>query len=82
MTIFRTSRTKLTFGMEQCRPYNKEKLNEQLIYLDRRTVTKVVPAECSEGCLNRVVPPKKELYVPARKAAVKRIVKALKPEML
>ena len=40
MTIFRTSRKKLTFGMEQCRPYNKEKLNEQLIYLDRRTVTK------------------------------------------
>ena len=27
--------------MEQCRPYNKGKLNEQLIYLDRRTVTKV-----------------------------------------
>ena len=59
--------------MEQCRPYNKGKLNEQLI-------TKVEPAECSEGCLNRVVPPKKELYVPARKA-VKRIVRPLKPEM-
>ena len=42
MTIFRTSRTKLTFGMEQCRPYNKEKLNEQLIYLDKRTVTKLI----------------------------------------
>ena len=81
MTIFRTSWTKLTFGMEQCRPYNKEKLNEQLIYLDRRTVTKVAPAECSEGCLNRVVPPKKEFYVPARKAAVKRIVKPLKPDL-
>ena len=59
MTIFRTSQTKLTFGMEQCRPYNKEKLNEQLIYLDKRTVTKVAPAECSEGYLIRVVPPKK-----------------------
>ena len=81
MTIFRTSRTKLTFGMERCRPYNKEKLNEQLIHLDRRTFTEVAPAECSKGCLNRVVPPKKELYVPARKAAVKRIVKPLKPEM-
>ena len=80
MTIFRTSQTKLTFGMEQCRPYNKGKFNEQLIYLDRRTVTKVEPAECSVGCLNRVVPPKKELYVPARKA-VKRIVRPLKPEM-
>ena len=80
MTIFRTSRTKLTFGMEQCRPYNKEKVNEQLIYLDRRTVTKVAPTECSEGCLNRVVPLKKELYVPSRKA-VKRIVRPLKPEM-
>ena len=80
MTIFRTSWTKLTFGMEQCRPYNKKKLNEQLIYLGKRTVTKVEPAECSEGCLNRVVPPKKELYVPARKA-VKRIVRPLKPEM-
>ena len=67
--------------MEQCRPYNKEKLNEQLIYLDKRTVTKVAPAECSEGYLSRVAPPKKELYVPARKAAVKRIVKPLKPEM-
>ena len=77
MTIFRTWRTKLTFGMKQCRPYNKEKLNEQLIYLYRRTVTK---AECSEGYLNRVVQRKKELYVPARKA-VKRIVRALKPEM-
>ena len=29
MKIFRTSQTKLTLGMEQCRPYNKEKLNEQ-----------------------------------------------------
>ena len=77
MTIFRTSRTKLTFGMEQCRPYNKEKLNEQLIYLDRRTVTKVL---LSEGYLNRVVQRKKELYVPARKA-VKRSVRPLKPEM-
>ena len=73
MTIFRTSRTKLTFGMEQCRPYNKEKLNE-------RTVTKLEPAECSQGYLNRVVRPKKELYVPARKA-VERIVRPLKPEM-
>ena len=80
MTISRTSRTKLTFGMEQRRPYNKEKLDEQLIYLDRRRVTKVTPAECSEGYLNRVVPPKKELYVPARKA-VKRIVRPLRPEM-
>ena len=80
MTISRTSRTKLTFGMEQRRPYNKEKLDEQLIYLDRRRVTKVTPAECSEGYLNRVVPPKKELYVPARKA-VKRIVRPLKLEM-
>ena len=80
MTIFRTSRTKLTFGMEQCRPYNKEKLYEHLIHLDKRTVTKVAPAECSEGYLSRVVPPKKELYVPARKA-VKRIVTPLKPEM-
>ena len=81
MTIFCTSRAKLTFGMVQCRPHNKEKLKEQFIYLDRRTVTKKVPAECSEGCLNRVVAPKKELYVPARKAAVKRIVKPSKPEM-
>ena len=80
MTIFRTSRTKLTFGMKQCRPYNKEKLNEQLIYLDRRTVTKAAPAGCSEGYLNRVMQRKKELYVPARKA-VKRIVRPLKPEM-
>ena len=54
MTIFRTSWTKLTFGMEQCRPYNKnKKLNEQLIYLDKRTVTKVAPAECSEGYLSK-----------------------------
>ena len=67
MTILRTSRTKLTFGLEQCWPYNKEKLNELLIYLDRRTVTKVAPAECSEGYLNWVVQRKKELYVPARK---------------
>ena len=80
MTIFCTSRTKLTFGMEQCRPYNKEKLNERLVYLDKRTVTKVAPAECSEGYLNRVVRPKKELYVPARKA-IKRLVRPLKPEM-
>ena len=80
MTIFRTLRAKLTFVIEQCRPYNKEKLNEPLMYLDRRTVTKLAPAESSEGCLNRVVPPKKELYVPARKA-VKRIVRLLKPEM-
>ena len=80
MTIFRTLRAKLTFGIEQCRPYNKEKLNEPLMYLDRRTVTKLAPAESSEGCLNRVVPPKKELYVPTRKA-VKRIVRPLKPEM-
>ena len=80
MTIFRTSRTKLTFGMEQSRPYNKEKLNEQLIYLDRRTVTKVEPAEFSEGYLNWVVQRKKKLYVPARKA-VKRSVRPLKPEM-
>ena len=29
MTIFRRSRTKLTFGLEQFRPYNKEKLNKQ-----------------------------------------------------
>ena len=57
MTIFRTLWTKLTFGMEQCRPYNKEKLSEQLIYLDKRAVTKVAPAECSEGYLNRVVQP-------------------------
>ena len=69
-----------TFGMEPGRPYNKGKLNEPLMYLDRRTVTKLAPAESSEGCLNRVVPPKKELYVPARKA-VKRIVRPLKPEM-
>ena len=48
MTIFCTLRTKLTFGMEQCRPYNKGKLNEPLMYLDRRTVTKLAPAECSE----------------------------------
>ena len=48
MTIFRSSRTKLTFVMEQCQPYNKERLNEQLIYLDGRTVRKVAPAECSE----------------------------------
>ena len=80
MTIFRSSRTKLTFGMEQCRSYNKEKLNEQLIYLEKHTVTKVAPAECSKGYLSRVVPPKKELYVPARKA-VERIVRPLKPEM-
>ena len=80
MTILSTSRTKLTFRMEQFRPYNKEKLNEQLIYLDRRMVTKVAPAECSDGYLNRVVQRKKELYVPARKA-VKRIVRPLKPEM-
>ena len=80
MTIFRTSRTKLTFGMKQCRPYNKEKLNEQLIYLDRRTVTKLAPAECNQGYLNRVVRPKKELYVPTRKA-LERIVRPLKPEM-
>ena len=80
MTIFRTSRTKRTFGMEQCRPYNKGKLNDQLIYLDRRTVTKLAPAECSEGYLNRLVRPKKELYVPSRKA-VKRIVRPLKPAM-
>ena len=53
MIIFRTSWTKLTFGMEQCRPYNKEKLNEQLINLDIRTVTKVTPAECSEGYLSK-----------------------------
>ena len=66
--------------MEQCRPYNKEKLNEQLIYLDKRTVTKVAPAESSQGYLNQVVRPKKELYVPARKA-VKRLVRPLKPEM-
>ena len=64
MTIFRTSRTKLTFGMEQCRPYNKEKLNERLVYLDKRTVTKVAPAECSEGYLSRVVPPKKNYMYP------------------
>ena len=80
MTIFRTSRTKLTFSMEQCPPYNEENLNEQLIYLDRRTVTKLAPAECSQGYLNRVVRPKKELYVPARRA-VERIVRPLKPEM-
>ena len=80
MTISRTSRTKLTFGMEQRRPYNKEKLDEQLIYLDRHRVTKVTPAECSEGYLSRVVPPKKELYVPAGKV-VKRIVRPLKSEM-
>ena len=62
MKFFRSSRTTLTFGMVECQPYNKEKLNEQLIYLDGRTVRKVAPAEfkCSEGCLNRVVPPKKE----------------------
>ena len=53
MTIFRTSWTKLTFGMEQCRPYNKKKLNEQLIYLGKRTVTKVAPAECSEDYLSK-----------------------------
>ena len=64
MTIFRTSRTKLTFGMEQCRPYNKEKLYEHLIHLDKRTVTKVAPAECSEGYLSRVVPPKKNYMYP------------------
>ena len=57
MTIFRTLRTKLTFGMEQCRPYNKGKLNEPLMYLDSRTVTKLAPTECSEGYLNRVVRP-------------------------
>ena len=57
MTIFRKLRTKLTFGMGQCGPYNKGKLNEPLIYLDRRTVTKLAPAECSEGYLNRVVRP-------------------------
>ena len=57
MTIFRTSRTKLTFGMEQYQPHNKEKLNEPLMYLDRRTVTKLAPAESSEGYLNRVVRP-------------------------
>ena len=57
MTIFRLWRTKLTFVMEQCQPYNKEKLNEQLIYLDGRTVRKVAPAEYSEGYLNRVVQP-------------------------
>ena len=80
MTIFCTSRTKLTFGMEQCRPYNKGKLNEPLMYLDRRTVRNIAPAECSESYLNRVVRPKKELYVSARKA-VERIVRPLKPEM-
>ena len=58
----------------------QRKLNEQLIYLDRRMVTKVAPVEFSEGYLNRVMQPKKELYVPARKA-VKRIVMPLKPEM-
>ena len=67
MTIFPTSRTKLTFGMVQCRPYNKEKLKEQFIYLDRRTVTKKVPAESSEGCLNRVVAPKKNYMYPLGK---------------
>ena len=66
--------------MGQCGPYNKGKLNEPLIYLDRRTVTKLAPAECSQGYLNRVVRPKKELYVPAPKA-VERIVRPLKPEM-
>ena len=53
---------------------------ENTPYLDRRTVTKLEPAECSQGYLNRVVRPKKELYVPARKA-VERIVRPLKPEM-
>ena len=48
--------------------------------VDRRTVTKLEPAECSQGYLNRVVRPKKELYVPARKAA-ERIVRPLKLEM-
>ena len=38
MTIFLSSQTKLTYVMEQC-------FNEQLIYLDRCTVTKVAPAE-------------------------------------
>ena len=31
----------------------QKKLNEQLIYLDKRTVTKVAPAECSEGYLSK-----------------------------
>ena len=69
-----------TFGMEPGRPYNKGKLNEPLMYLDRRTVTKLAPAECSESYLNRVVLLKKELYGPARKA-VERIVRPLKPAM-
>ena len=32
-------------------PYKKQKHGEQLIYLDRRMVTKITPAECSEGYL-------------------------------
>ena len=41
-------------------PYKKQKHGEQLIYLDRRMVTKIIPAECSEGYLRINVPAQSE----------------------